>query len=234
MGRSGGGSVTLLVAFPRTTAAQIEDLKSGLPVGDLKAAGWVVRGPLPGPGGSIQVSASHSFANPSEVPALVADIAGSGPESKRPFRLTVSEQPSFLQDRYKASGTVDLQCSLSCFADPRLAASVGYALGMPQAELAHLVGNDPAKEIDFRVEVTLPGKVRSSDSTGRADGDALVWSPVLGQATPVLASSKFVDTARVRGLVVAISAGSLVVLATAAWVLWSGRRRRRRGGLRFR
>ena len=234
VGRSGSGSVTVAVTVPRSTAAQVEDLRNGLPVGDLRAAGWVVDGPRPGPAGSTVVSASHSFSNPSEVPALVADIAGSGPEANRPFRLAVEKQPGFLQSSYTASGSVDLRCSLSCFDDPKLAASVGYALGMPASEVRQLVGDDPGKEITFQVELLLPGQVTTTDAGARADGGALVWSPVLGQATPLVASSKVVDTARVRALAIAVGAGALVVALTAFYVVWSGRRRRRRGRLRFR
>ncbi len=234
VGHSGAGTVTLAVTVPNATAAQIEDLKTGLPVADLRAAGWVVAGPRPGPGGTTVVSASHSFSNPSELPPLVADIAGNGPEASRPFRLSVQEQPGFLQNSYTASGTVDLRCSLSCFADPKLAESVGYALGMPASEVAQLVGKDPGKVIAFRVEVLLPGQVTTTDAPARADGGTLIWSPVLGQATSVVASTKVVDTDRVRALAIAIAAGAFIVAVTAFYLVWSGRRRRRRGGLRFR
>jgi hypothetical protein len=233
---SGSGSVTLSVAFPSATAAQIEDLKNGLPVADLRAAGWVVNAARPGPGGTTVVSASHTFSELSQVPALVADIAGSGPEADRPFRLAVNEVPGFLQDNYTASGSVDLRCSLSCFDDPKLAASVGYALGLPSSQVHQLIA-DPAKEIEFRLELVLPGQVTSSDATVPGDsGGAIVWSPVLGGTTPVSASSKVVDRSLVEALGIAVAAGAFVVLVTAAFVVWNGRHRRRRnrGGLRFR
>jgi hypothetical protein len=225
--RHGAGSVTLLVSFPKTTAVQIEDLKAGLPVSDLRAAGWVVAGPRAGPAGSTVVSASHSFADLSQVPALVADVAGSGSESHRPFRLQVSEQPSFLQNRFVATGAVDLMCSLSCFDDPQLAKNVGYALGVPPAEVRQLIGVDPAKEIAFRVEVLLPGKVTSSNAGRESTDGGLIWLPVLGNATSLQASSKKVDVARVRALYIAVNAGALVVLTTAAYLLWRRRRRPR-------
>jgi hypothetical protein len=233
---SGSGSVALTVAFPASTAAQIEDLKNGLPVADLRAAGWVVNGPRPGAGGTTVVSATHSFSELSQVPALVADIAGNGPQADRPFQLAVNEVPGFLQDNYTVSGHIDLQCSLSCFADPKLATSVGYALGLPPSQVHELI-SDPAKEIEFRAQVLLPGQVTSSDATYPADsGDALNWSPVLGETMPVAASSKVVDRGKVEALGIAVAAGALVVLVTAAFVVWSGRHRRRRsrGGLRFR
>jgi hypothetical protein len=233
---SGSGSVTLTVAFPANTAAQIEDLKNGLPVTDLRAAGWVVDGPRSEPGGTTVVSASHDFSELSQVPALVADIAGSGPQADRPFRLTVNEVPGYLENTYTASGRVDLQCSLSCFDDPKLAASVGYALGMPASEVHQLIA-DPAKEIDFRVEVLLPGQVTGSDATVAADGGhPLSWSPVLGTTTPVSESTKVVDKGRVEALGIAVAAGAFVVLVTAVFVIVTGRRHRHRyrGGLRFR
>jgi hypothetical protein len=236
VGSSGAGSVTVAVTFPRGTASQVEDLKNGLPVADLRSAGWVVDGPRPGPEGGTVVSASHSFSSLSQVPALMADIAGSGPEAGRPFRLTVNEVPGFLQDNYTASGTVDLRCSLSCFADAKLAASVGYALGLPPSQVRQLV-TSPAKEIAFRFEVVLPGQVTASNAGLTADSGSLTWSPVLGRATPVTASSKVVDKGRVEGLGIAVGAGAFVVAVTAACVVWSGRRYRRRryrGGLRFR
>jgi hypothetical protein len=237
--RSGAGTVTLAVTFPSGTAAQVEDLKNGLPVSDLRATGWVVDGPHAGPAGSTVVSATHAFSDLSQVPALVADIAGSGPEAARPFRLAVNEQTGFLANSYTASGSVDLQCSLACFDDPKLAASVGYALGVPSSEVRQLVA-DPAKEIAFRVEVVLPGQVTTSDASARASTGALVWSPVLGEATTVTASSEVVDKGRVQALGIAVGAGAVVVVVTAMYVVWSGRRgrrgrrRRRRGGLSFR
>ena len=232
--RSGSGSVTLAVTVPKSTAAQVEDLKTGLPVNDLRAAGWVVDGPRAGPAGSTVVSASHTFSDPSELPDLMADIAGSGPETNRPFRLSVAEQPGFLQDSYTASGSVDLRCSLACFDDPKLATSVGYALGLPTSEVRQLLGNDPKKEITFQVEVLLPGQVTTTDAGARAGGSTLVWSPVLGQSTSVVATSKVVDNSRVRALAIAVAAGALIVVMTAFYLVWSGRRRKRRGGLRFR
>ena len=230
VGRSGSGSVALVVSFPAATAAQLEDLKAGLPVADLRAAGWVVEGPKPGPESSTVVSASHTFSNLSQVPALVADVAGSGPERSRPFRLTVTELPGLLQDHYLASGTVDLRCWLSCFNDPRLAASVGYPLGLSPAEVHRLFGAHPGDELTFGFEVLLPGTVTSSDASGNAGGSDLVWSPVLGKATTVFASSKTENLPLIRALAAAIGAGALVVLLTASYLLWRGCRRRGRPG----
>jgi hypothetical protein len=230
VGRSGSGSVSLVVNFPKATGAQLEDLTAGLPVADLRAAGWVVEGPKPGPHGSTVVGASHTFANLAQVPALVADVAGSGPENSRPFRLAVTKLPGFLQDHYTASGIVDLRCWLSCFNDPHLAASVGYPLGLSPAEVRRLVGPHPGGELRFAFEVLLPGSVTSSDASGQSAGGGLVWSPVLGKATTVDVSSETENVGVVHALAAAIGAGALVVLLTGFYLLWRRRRRRRRFG----
>jgi hypothetical protein len=230
VGRSGSGSVTLVVSFPKSTAAKLEDLTGGLPVADLRAAGWVVEGPKPGPNGSTVVAASHAFADLAQIPALVADVAGSGPEKGRPFRLAVTKLPGLLQDHYTATGMVDLRCWLSCFNDPRLAASVGYPLGLSPAEVRRLFGPHPGDELRFGFEVLLPGTVTSSDASGRGAGRALAWSPALGEATTVSASSETENVAVIRALAAAVGAGALVVLLTASYLLWRRRRRRRRFG----
>jgi hypothetical protein len=228
--RSGSGTVALVVNFPKATAARLEDLTAGLPVADLRASGWVVEGPKPGPNGSTVVAASHTFANLAQISALVADVAGSGPEKSRPFRLAATKLPGLLQDHYTATGMVDLRCWLSCFNDPRLAASVGYPLGLSPAEVHRLFGAHPGDELKFGFEVLLPGTVTSSDASGRGTGGALVWSPLLGKATSVAVSSETENVAVVRALAAAIGAGALVVLLTASYLLWRRRRRRRRFG----
>jgi hypothetical protein len=166
VGLSGQGSVTLTVTLPKATAAGVEDLKAGLPVADLRAAGWVVTGPASGQGGKVTVEASHRFSRLAQVPALVADIAGSGPERSRPFRLAVSEDRQLLHDRFAASGAVDLRCGLACFDDAQLLSRVGYPLGLPPAEVARLLAN-PAKELTFRFLVVLPGKASSTNAASR-------------------------------------------------------------------
>jgi len=225
--RSGHGSVTVQVEVPRATAAEVADLHQGLPVADLRQGGWAISGPRPGPNGSTLISASHPFSSLSQVPVLVADIAGSGPPGSagRPFRLVVSESPGTLEDRFRASGAVDLHCSLSCFDDPGLAQAVGYPLGAPQAELARLLGPRPGRDLTFRFELALPGHVTQANTAARAAPGDLVWAVELGRARSLAATTESVNTAFVVDLLLAVGAGALVVATSAAWLL----RRRRRG-----
>ena len=62
----------------------------------------------------------------------------------------------------------------------------------------------------------------------------LVWSPVLGKATTIFASSKTENIPLIRALAAAIGAGALVVLFTAVLPPVASARRRRRPGRRKR
>ncbi|MGH9107568.1 MAG: hypothetical protein ACRDZX_17405 [Acidimicrobiales bacterium] len=235
--RRGAGTVRVAVVVPRSTAEQLVDLRAGLPVADLRRAGWSVLGPRPGPAGSTVVSASHRFSGLAQIPPLVADIAGAGPPGGRPFRLSVVEHKGFLEDHYLASGAVDLRCSLSCFDDPRLARTVGYALGLPAAQVRGLLGADPGRELSFQFRLLLPGHPaaagRTAGGRSRPGVEVLTWAPSLGRSTTVGATTEVVNLSAVRDLVAAVSAAAFVVLTTAGYLLARRRRRRHRRRAQF-
>jgi hypothetical protein len=235
--RGSVGSVTVSLVLPSRVAAEAEAYKVGFVTGDLKRAGWVVEGPTSGPGGTVALSAAHGFSSLAEASALVADIAGTGPAAGRPFRLVLSEDKGTLADRYRAVGTMDLRCGLSCFGDPRLAKSVGYALGLPPPVLRSFLGASGEVPVGFGFVLRLPGKLEAATATppvtvesagdiaGR-QGTTLEWSGLLGHETVIGATTRAVDLTLLRHLVVALSAGALLVLATAASLLVRRRRRR--------
>ncbi|HTV11853.1 MAG TPA: hypothetical protein VME20_08310 [Acidimicrobiales bacterium] len=221
--RHGSGSVNVVLTLPRATAAGTQDLRAGLPLGDARSAGWVVTGPSPGPGGSSVLRATHQFTALAQVPDLLADIAGSGPAADRPFRLSVSEGHGLLEDSFAARGVVDLTCSLSCFDDPRLARNLGYPLGLPLSQLTNLTGGGLEQAITFSFQLSLPGSTQRSNATQETKS-VLTWAPRLGSSTPVEATSQAVNVGFVRDVLIAVSAGAVLVAATAAWLL--ARRRR--------
>jgi hypothetical protein len=225
--KAGDGLVSVEVQLPPGTAGAIEDLRAGLPVADLRRAGWAVVGPRAGVSGTTVISASHGFSALSQLPTLMADIAGSGAAEGRPFRLSVTEHTGALEDTFRATGTVDLRCSLSCFDDPALAARVGYPLGLPPAEIRQLFGKAPAAAVTFRFRLSLPGRRTSSGMHDVGGSAVLALTPVLGEATPVAASTQSVNTGFLQLLAAAVSAGALVVLFSAAWLVQRRRRGRR-------
>lgn len=223
----------MVVTLDRAAASRIPDLRSGLPVDDLRSAGWTVVGPVTGPSGTVSVQASHTFSRPAELPILMADIAGHGPAGKRPFQLAVKESHGFLADHYQATGAVDLTCSLACFDDPRLDRDVGYPLGLAPGQLRALLAGPGAPHITFGFKLSLPGTVSSGPTLGRAKvsrgtgGPLFTWVTPLGSDSVIAVSSVKVDARRVHQVMAAVGAGAVVVLVTVAVLL--GRRLRRAG-----
>jgi len=230
--KAGSGSVTVEVQLPPGTADAIEDLQAGLPVADLRQAGWTVVGPRIGASGTTVVSATHVFSALSQLPTLLADIAGSGTEAGRPFRLSVTERKGALEDTFRAAGTVDLRCGLSCFDDPALAVRVGYPLGLPTPEIKQLFGKGPAGALTFHFQLSLPGR-RTSPGLREAGGSSvLALAAPLGAVTPLAAGTESLNVAFLRLLAGLVIAGALVVLFTAGWLLQRRRRGRRGNGRR--
>ena len=174
--KAGSGSVTVEVRLPPGTAGAIEDLRAGLPVADLRRAGWAVVGPRAGVSGTTVVSASHDFSALSQLPTLMADIAGSGAAEGRPFRLSVTEHKGALEDTFLATGTVDLRCSLSCFDDPGLAARRRIPLRAGAGRGPPAVREGPGRGGHLPLPAVAP---RAADIVGHA-GRGRVSGPGLG------------------------------------------------------
>jgi hypothetical protein len=186
-------------------------------------------------GGGLELVAAHPFSTLSQVPVLVGDIAGSGPLARRPFRLSVTEVPGWLTDRFTASATVDLRCALACFDDPSLGRRVGHALGIPVAQAARLIGRPLGHHLHFRFQISLPGRRATPTGATSAAGWPVAWATPIGLSTSVTARSRSVDRARLDDLRTALVIGSALVSLTAAALAgrgWRRRRRRRRRPIR--
>jgi hypothetical protein len=91
-----------------------------------------------------------------------------------------------------------------------------------------MLGAHPGRDLTFQLEVSLPGRVSSSDAPVRTK-QALVWSPALGHSTLVAATTESVNVVVVRRLLIAVGVGALVVFGSAVALIV--RRRRRRLGV---
>ena len=166
-------------------AAQLKDA-------DLVAAGWAVAGPNAGPGSTTVISASHPFDTTAQAAALVGELAGTGPDSSRPFRLSISEHHSFWRTDTTLTGKVDLSCGLACFGDSGLSTSLGSPVGVNAGPLASEAHQSPDQVFTFSVAARLGGKVL--DTNGVADKDGtLHWTPRLGQSLQMAARHPFVE-----------------------------------------
>jgi hypothetical protein len=221
----GTGTVGVTVTLDPAALTQVGDLAAQLQTSDLARAGWTVAGPRTGPDGSEVVSATKPFATPAQAGTDLAALAGSGPAATRPFRVDVTRRHTFWHTSLAVSGTVDLTCGIGCFGDAGLARQLGSSVGVNPGSLTSQSGQTAAQVLTFSVVVHLPGQVRAV-SPGVVDGHTVTWTPVLGHALAVAASSRSLNS----GAVTAVAAGGavLLILLIAAVLIVVRRRRRRR------
>jgi hypothetical protein len=227
--RPGQGVVRVSVSLDRSALAAIGGapaLAAQLQDADLRAAGWTVTGPVPGPGSTTVVSASHPFTSPAEASALVAELAGSGPAGSRPFRLSLTQRNGFWRSDTALTGTVDLSCGVACFGDSALTAALGFPTGVNPRSVAAAAGEQPEQVFTFSVDARLRGSLVNTNAVSRPDG-SLQWTPRLGQRLELTAATRTWRSGRI--LAVSVASGVLVLLALGLAGWWWRRRRRRRG-----
>jgi hypothetical protein len=228
---NGQGTVSVKVTLDQSAVQALGGpaaLASQLDVSDLQAAGWSVSGPSPGPNSSAVISASPAFSTPAEASQLVADLAGSGPASSRPFTLSISRRSSFWHVYTDLSGTVNLTCGLNCFGDSGLKASLGSPTGFNPAPLIAQSHQAPGQVFSFALNAHLPGSVASTNASVR-DGGILTWTPQLGQTLVLSASTRTWNSGHL--ILVFVLAGVLALaLIVLGALMWRSRRRKRRRG----
>jgi hypothetical protein len=223
---SGRGVVTVSVSLDASALAAIggrQALAAQLQDADLKAAGWTVTGPTPGPGSTTVVTASHGYTTPAQASALLADVAGTGPPGERPFRLSVEKRHGFWRDERVLQGEVDLTCGVACFGDPGLTKALGFPTGVNPAPLG--AGERPDQVFTFSLDARLPGRLVNSNGTPLSDG-TLRWTPRLGQRPQLAALTRTWNTGHI--VVAGVASGVAVLLVIGLAAYWWVRRRRRR------
>ena len=217
---TGTGTVSVTVTIDKAAAEAIGDIQSDLQISDLTAAGWGVTGPLAGADGSTVIRATHAFASPSEASTLVAEIAGTGPASGRPFQLEVTEEKNFWSTSSRLVGRADLRCNLDCFGDSGLARELGVPTGLDPGSPA-----SQRRNFTFGLSVTLPGTLQHTNAES-VSGHQLAWTPRLGEDTVLSATTSDRNLTHVYGAVAVI--GGAVLLVVIIVVTWLVRRRSRR------
>lgn len=220
----GVGTVAVSVALDRSALAAVgglAGLRSELSVGDLSAAGWTVTGPTATAAGGAVVMARHPFAHEADVGPLLSEVAGPGV-----YNVSLRRHRTFWHTYYRLSGGVDLRCGLDCFGDSGLRAATGSPVGVDPGPLAAAAGEQPSSVFRFSLQAALPGRIQSTNASARRGG-TLGWTPVLGRALTLAASSSTLN----EGAVVTVAgggAGVVLVLVALVVVLFVRRRRRRR------
>jgi hypothetical protein len=216
--RNGSGRVTAGVGFDADAVKEVGDLATALRVDDVRAAGWQVDAPRKEDDGLTWVRASKPFADPEQVPAILAEL--NGPDG--PFRdFRVVRTKSLTRSKTTFTGTLDLSHGLTGLADPALTAALGDVdLGLDIAGLQARFGDAASRSVRAEVTAGLPGKV-TTDAPERAGGRAK-WAPELGQTVHLEASSEsFKIDPRLP-----IAAGAVLLVVVACLAVLVRRRRR--------
>jgi hypothetical protein len=225
---SGRGVVTVSVSLDASALAAVggrQALAAQMQDADLKAAGWTVTGPAPGPGSTTVVTASHAYTTPAQASDLLAEVAGAGPAGERPFRLSVEKRHGFWRDERVLQGEVDLTCGVACFGDPGLTKALGFPTGVNPAPLAAAAGERPDQVFTFSLDARLPGRLVDSNGRPLPDG-TLRWTPRLGQRLQLAALTRAWNTGHI--VAAGVAAGVAVLLVIGLTLYWWMRRRRRR------
>ena len=228
-GSHGQGSVGVTLTLDQAAVEAIggeSALTAQLRDADLVAAGWTVTGPASGPGSRTVITATHPYTTLTEAGQLVADVAGSGPESKRPFRVALVHRSSFWHVYTDLSGSVDLTCGLGCFGDSGLESSLGSSTGVNPGPLVAQAGESPAQIFGFELDARLPGSVEHSNASSDERG-VLRWTPQIGREVVLSATSEDWNWRHLAPIIAAVGL-AVVALVVVALVLLTSRRRKRK------
>lgn len=184
--RDGTGRVTAGLGLDADAVKEVGDLDAALRLDDVRRAGWQVDAPRREDDGLTWVRASKPFAEPEQVPAILAELNGAG----GPFRdFRVERTRSLTRSRTTFTGTLDLAGGLTGLSDPELAAALGDVdLGLDLEGLRRRFGDSLADSVKVQVTAGLPGEVRTNAPA--RDGGRALWAPELGQTVQLEASSE--------------------------------------------
>lgn len=205
---NGTGSVTVTVTADADVYKAAPTLKTDVRNDDLTAAGWRMTGPTETKAGGLTVSFTHSFDNPQQATALLAQVNGArGPLKNLALARTGKDSDSL----FNLTGSLEVNGGLQAFADD---AAIKLLGGAPYEDQVAAAGLDLGKAVGITFSAAMPGKVVKT--TGTVQGDTITWRvPTDGTPTDVATSTNNVDIASN----VARIAKWLVAAVLVAWVV---------------
>ena len=214
--RNGTGRVTAGLGLDADAVKEVGDLTTALKLDDVRAAGWQVDAPRKEGDGLTWVRAAKPFADPAQVPAILAELNGPG----GPFRnFSVVRTRSLTKSKTTFTGTLDLAGGLTGFSDAELNAALDDVdLGLDLDGLRRRFGD----QLKVQVTAGLPGDVKTNAPA--RDGGRALWAPELGQTIQLEASS---EALRVDPRIPIAAGAALLAVLVGLAVLVRRRRRRR-------
>ena len=229
----GSGVVTVVFAADADAVARVPELAEGLRLDDVRDAGWAVDGPISRGDGGVEVRAVKEFESSSQLPVVLAEIAGEGVIFSEVF---LEQTRSFAESSYEFRAVIDPAPPVEAFSDGALAAIFGgQPFGRPLEDLIAEAGR-PQDSLGLRFSLTLldsDDAFSASSASPQADlappapeieGSTAIWRFSYGDPrAEVSASTTLRDTVAPLWLNIARAAAlgfGLVVLGVAvAWVV---------------
>ena len=235
----GAGTVTVVLVADADAVVRVPELAGALRLDDVRDAGWAVDGPVSRADGGAQIRAVKSFESASQLPVILAELAGEGVI----FSDVVLEQTrSFAETSYGFSAVIDPTPSVETFSDGALAAIFdGQPFGRPLQDLIAEAGS-PRDSLGLEFSLTLLDSDEAFSASSFAfgvegtleeemvplspevDGSTATWRFSYGDRPVTLSASTMIeDTVAPLWLNIARAAAlgfGLVLLGVAvAWVV---------------
>ncbi len=213
---SGTGLVTVTLIADAETVARVPELAADLRLQDVRDAGWTVEGPTLRGDGGVEVGAWKRFVSASQLPEVLAEIAGAGVLFSD---VQLTQSGTFARQRYDFGVTVNPSPPLETFSDDALAAVLdGNHFGRPLGDLLASV-ESPREALGLTFSLTLPESDDTFDaSMGSSDGQTLVGADGEFAFAPEMDGSTATWTFAYGDQPVTVSASTVVEDATAP--LW--------------
>ncbi len=206
----GSGTVGLRLHFDAGAVARVPDLARGLPLDDLRDAGWEVV--TENDANGVTFSATKPFAGGDELAAVLTELTGPDGFLRD---VTLERDRSFGEVRWRFGATADLSRGLVGLGDEQLTALLGGApIGRDPNALEKELGVAPADATAISLVLRLPGDADVVAPGARTLGPAAQWDLRLGDAPRELRATVNdpVSTAWLWAVVAGAATFALVVL----------------------
>ena len=221
---NGTGTVTVVVTADKDIVSKVPTLAQDIRTDDLKQAGWKTDGPKKTKSGGLTIELTHSFKNPSEATAVLAQVS----EAKGPLHdIVVTRSGKDTNSTWTLAGRLEISGGLDAFVDDATRTLLGVS---PYAAEVNESGLDLGDAVAITFVATLPGTVDAS--TGLADNGTLSWRvPMDGSKVDIATTTTHVAVATSISRVARVLILGLLVLwiaATAILLLLVANARNRR------
>jgi hypothetical protein len=193
----GSGTVEVSVALDAEAVAALGGVER-VRTADLEQAGWQVSAPAPIDDGGMLLSATKSFAGPSELATVFQEINGPGGPFLQP---TYERSRSMFRNRYDFEAVVDLTAPVAALDDPQLR-DLLTANGADVDLLRSQFGDNLGQAVSAHLVVSMPGedgKRWDATANQRVEAEVSTSTTRNGQVTKVLVA------AALAGLAIAVA-----------------------------